>query len=142
VQRGQIFGALASSHIDGNHRETARAALSQSLTQIMNRPTYARRAPAAPLGKGGNLGGPAAALRAVPATARAEVGLRLPVMRRPAGHVLHELPERSANPLCSDGTAAWQLENQPLSDDEAQDVGRLWYAVATEESQIAADVVL
>lgn len=83
-----------------------------------------------------------AALRAVPAAARAEVGLSLPVIQLLAGHVLQQLPERSANPLCSDGSPVWQPENQPLSDDEAAEVGRFWYAVAAGEIQFDAAIVL
>jgi hypothetical protein len=83
-----------------------------------------------------------AALRAVPAAARAEVGLNLPVMQMLAGHVLQQLPERSANPLCSDGSPIWQPENLPLSDDEAAEVGRFWYAVAAGEIQFDAAIVL
>ena len=56
--------------------------------------------------------------------------------------VLQQLPERSANPLCSDGSPVWQPENQPLSDDEAAEVGRFWYAVAAGEIQFDAAIVL
>ena len=61
---------------------------------------------------------------------------------RLAGHVLQKLLEHSTSPSYSGGTLVCQHENQPRSDDEAQEVGRVWYTVAAAESQIAADIVL
>lgn len=79
-----------------------------------------------------------AALAAVPHQGRGAVGLDVGVMRELVAHVLALVPPRETNPLNDDGTPAY-LNGGFLSEDDAQELGEFWYAVAAGEFVINPD---
>jgi len=72
------------------------------------------------------------ALAAVPMRQRDAVDLDLGVMRVLVDHVISRLPPRAENPRNDDGSPVW-CDGAALSDQEAQEAGEFWYAVAAGE---------
>jgi hypothetical protein len=72
------------------------------------------------------------ALAAVPFQQRDAVGLDVGVMAVLVSHVIERLPPKEGNPRNDDGSSVW-CDGASLSDQDAQELGEFWYAVAAGE---------